>query len=139
MRKSTTSGLKVVEVGENAKEQMEAAKENYLGWMEMNKNLLNEMMNAMDMQLEFWLCMQLGCLDFMKNILEIKPPVKPFEHHLNPYAAHLESLSEFNKELIEMKKRKAEKIARSLQKYHRKAVESTISAFDKYCDLVTTA
>jgi hypothetical protein len=139
MKKSAAGNLKVVEAGEKAKEQMEVAKENYLGMMELNKNFLNEIMKAMDMQLEFWLCLQLGYLDFMKNILEIKPPLKPFEHHLSPVVAHLETLGEFNREFIEMKKSKAEKIARSLQKYHRKAVENTISAFDKYCDMVTTA
>ena len=139
MKKSTQSGLKVVDAGEKAKEQIEAAKENYLGLMELNRNFLQESLNAMDMLLELWLAMQLGCLDFMKNVFEIHPMVKPFEHHLNPFAAHFESLGEFNKEFIEMKKKKTERLARNLQKYHRKTLESTISAFDKYCDLISTA
>jgi hypothetical protein len=83
--------------------------------------------------------MQLGVLDFMKNVFEVHPMVKPFEHHLSPYAEHIQNLGEFGKEFIEMKKRKAEKIARNLQKYHRKTIESTLSAFDKYCDMLSTA
>ncbi|MFI5323914.1 MAG: hypothetical protein ACHQ6U_10360 [Thermodesulfobacteriota bacterium] len=139
MKKNTTSGLKVVDVPEKVNEQVEAAKENYLGFMEQNKNFLNELMKAMDMQLEFWLCMQLGYLDFMKNIFDIKPTVKPFEHHLNPFGEHIETFGEFNKEFFEIKKRKTEKLARTLQKYHRKAVENTITAFDKYCEMLSTA
>lgn len=139
MKKSTTSGLKVVDVSEKVNEQVKAAKENYLGFMEQNKNFLNELMKAMDIQLEFWLCMQLGYLDFMKNIFDIKPPVKPFEHHLNPFGEHIETFGEFNKEFFEIKKRKTENLARTFQKYHRKAVENTITAFDKYCEMLSTA
>ena len=138
MKKKTVSGLKVVDVQEKVKEQADAVKEQYLGWMELNRNFLEESLKAMDMQLEMWLAMQLGCLDFMKNMLEIEPAVKPFEHHLNPLAAHFENIGDFSREIIEMKKRKAEKFARTLKSYHRKNIENTISAFDKYCDMLST-
>lgn len=139
MKKGAESNLKVVDVSEKVKEQTAAAKEQYLGLIELNKNYLKESLKSMDMQLELWLSMQLGLLDFLKNVFEVHPIMQPFEHHLNPYAEQLKSLGEFNKELIEMKKRKAEKIARNLQKYHRQTVESTISAFDKYCEMLSTA
>ncbi len=139
MRKKTESGLKVVDVGEKVREQSEVAKEQYLGLMELNRNFLKEALKAMDVQFELWLAMQLGCLDFMKNVLEVHPMVKPFEHHLNPYAEHMQNLGEFNREFIEMKKKKTERLARNLQRYHRKTLESTISAFDKYCDMLSTA
>lgn len=139
MKKSTQSGLKVVDVGEKVKEQTAATKEQYLGFMELNRNFLKEALKAMDMQFELWLAMQLGCIDFMKNVFEIHPMVKPFEHHLAPYAEHMQSLGEFNKEFFEMKKKKTEKLARNLQRYHRKTIESTLSAFDKYCDMLSTA
>ena len=139
MKKGAEGNLKVVDVGEKVNEQTAAAKEQYLGLIELNKNFLKESLKSMDMQLELWLSMQLGLLDFLKNVFEVHPIMQPFEHHLNPYAEQLKSLGEFNKDLIEMKKRKAEKIARNLQKYHRQTVESTISAFDKYCEMLSTA
>jgi len=138
MKKRVENSLKVVDVQEKVKEQAEVAKEQYLGWMEMNKKFLNESLNAMDMQFELWLAMQLGVLDFMKNVFEVHPMIKPFEHHLNPYAEHFENLGEYNREFFETKKRKAERFARNLQRYHRKTVESTITAFDKYCDMLST-
>ena len=138
MKKRTESGLNIVDVQEKVREQAEAAKEQYLGWMELNRNFLEESLKAMDMQLELWLAMQLGCLDFMKNVLEIRPAVKPFEPRLNPLAAYFENLGELGREIIEMKKRKAEKLARTLKSYHKKTVEDTISAFDKYCDMLST-
>ena len=138
MKKKTVSGLKVVDVQEKVKEQAEVVKEQYLGWMELNRNFLEESLKAMDMQLEMWLAMQLGCLDFMKNVLEIQPAVKPFEPHLNPMAAHFDTIGDFSREIIEMKKRKAEKFARTLKSYHRKNIENTISAFDRYCDMLST-
>jgi hypothetical protein len=139
MKKGAERNLKVIDVGEKVKEQTAVAKEQYLGLIELNKNFLNESLKAMDMQLELWLAMQLGLLEFLKNVFEVHPMVQPFEHHLNPFAEHMQNLGEFNKEFIEMKKRKAEKIARNLQKYHRKTIESTISAFDKYCEMLSTA
>ena len=139
MRKKTESGLKVVDIGEKVREQTETAKEQYLGLMEINKNFLKETLKAMDMQFELWLAIQLGCLDFMKNVLEVHPMVKPFEHHLNPYSEHMQNIGEFSREFIEMKKKKTERLARNLQRYHRKTLESTISAFDKYCDMLSTA
>ena len=138
MKKRTDNSLKVVDIQEKVKEQAEVVKEQYLGWMELNRNFLEESLKAMDMQLEMWLAMQLGCLDFMKNVLEIEPAVKPFEPHLNHMAAHFETICDFSREIIEMKKRKAEKFARTLKSYHRKNIENTISAFDKYCDMLST-
>lgn len=139
MKKRAETNLKVVDVGEKVKEQTAAAKEQYLGLLELNKNFLKESLKSMDMQLELWLAMQLGLLDFLKNVFEVHPLAQPFEHHLNPFGEYIQNLGEFNKELIEMKKRKAEKIARNLQKYHRQTVESTITAFDKYCEMLSTA
>ncbi len=139
MKRKVDTGLKVVDVETKVKEQAELAKEQYLDWMETNKKFLTESLNAVDMQFELWLAMQLGVLDFMKNVFEINPAIKPFEHHLSPYAEHMQNLGEYNREFFEMKKRKAEKFARNLQRYHRKTVESTISAFDRYCDMLSTA
>ena len=139
MKKRADSSLKIVDVGEKVKEQTAAAREQYLGLLEMNRNFLEESLKSIDMQLEMWLAMQLGFLDFLKNVFEVHPMVQPFEHHLSPYTEHLQNLGEFNKEFIEMKKKKAEKIARNLQKYHRKAFENTLSAFDKYCEMLSTA
>ncbi|MCI0480973.1 MAG: hypothetical protein L0213_05240, partial [Candidatus Dadabacteria bacterium] len=139
MKKRAERSLKVVDVEDKLKEQAETAKEQYLGWMEMNRNFTKEALKAMDMQFELWLTMQLGLLDFMKNVFEVHPMVKPFEHHLSPYAEHMENLGEYNREFFEMKKRKAEKFARNLQRYHRKTVESTLTAFDKYCEMLSTA
>ena len=138
MKKRTESGLNIVDVQEKVRDQAEAAKEQYLGWMEINRNFLEESLKTMDMQLEMWLAMQLGMLDFMKNVLEIRPAVKPFEPHLNPPPAYFENIGDFSREIIEMKKRKAEKFARTLKSYHRKTVENTISAFDRYCDMLST-
>ena len=90
MKKRAESSLKVVEVQEKVKEQAETVKEQYLGWMEMSKNFLKESLKAMDMQFELWLAMQLGMIDFMKNVFEVNPAIKPFEHHLSPYAEHME-------------------------------------------------
>lgn len=139
MKRKADTELKVVDVEAKVKEQAELAKEQYLEWMETNKKFLTESLNAVDMQFELWLAMQLGVLDFMKNVFEVNPMVKPFEHHLSPYAEHMQNLGEYNREFFEMKKRKAEKFARNLQRYHRKTVESTISAFDRYCDMLSTA
>ncbi len=139
MRKRTESGLKVVDVGEKVREQAETAKEQYLGLMEINKNFLKEALKAMDMQFELWLAIQLGCLDFMKNVLEVHPMIKPFEHHLSPISEHMQNIGEFSREFIEMKKKKTERHMRNLQRYHRKTLESTLSAFDKYCDMLSTA
>ena len=137
MKKGAEKKLTLVDV-EKVKEQTAAAKEQYLGMIELNRNFLTESLKSIDMQLELWLAMQLGFLDFLKNVFEVHPMVKPFEHHLNPYAEQLQNLGEFNKEIIEMKKRKAEKLARNLQKYHRQTVETTLSAFDKYCEMLST-
>jgi len=139
MKKRAESSLKVVDVEDKLKEQAETVKEQYLGWMELNRNFLKESLKAMDMQLELWLALQLGCLDFMKNVLEIRPSIKPFEPHLNPLAAHFENIGDFSREMIELKKRKSEKFARTLKSYHRKTVESTLTAFDKYCEMLSTA
>ena len=139
MKKGAERNLKVIDVGEKVKEQTAVAKEQYLGLLDLNRNFLNESLKAMDMQLELWLAMQLGLLEFLKNVFEVHPMVQPFEPHLNPFAEHMQNLGEFNKEFIEMKKRKAEKIARNLQKYLRKIIESTISAFDKYGEMLSTA
>ena len=113
--------------------------ERYLEIRRITMDDLRESLKSMDMQLELWLAMQLGFIDFLKNVFEVHPMVQPFEHHLSPYAEHLKNLGEFNKEFFEMKKRKAEKMARNLQKYHRQTVESTLSAFDKYCEMLSTA
>ncbi|HVY55312.1 MAG TPA: hypothetical protein VHC46_06105 [Thermodesulfobacteriota bacterium] len=139
MKKGAESKLKVVDVGEKVKEQTAQAREQYLGLLELNRNFLKESLKSIDMQFELWLAMQLGFLDFLKNVFEVHPMVKPFGHQLNPYAEHLQNLGEFNKEFIEMKKRKTEQLARNLQKYHRQTVESTLSAFDKYCEMLSTA
>jgi len=139
MKKRAERSLKVVDLDDKLKEQAETAKEQYLGWMEMNRNFTKEALKAMDMQFELWLAMQLGLLDFMKNVFEVHPMVKPFEHHMSPYAEQMQNLGEYNREFFEMKKKKAEKFARNLQRYHRKTVESTLTAFDKYCEMLSTA
>jgi hypothetical protein len=139
MKKGAERNLKVVDVGEKVKEQTEAAKEQCLGLLDLNKSFLKEYLKFQDMQLELWLAMQLGILDFMKNVFEVNPMVKPFGRQLSPYAEHIRNLGEFGQELIEMKKKKAEKIARNLQKYQRKTIQTTISAFDRYCDMLSTA
>lgn len=139
MVKKAQERLKVVDVEESVKQQAERAKESYEGWIAFNKAIMEESLKAMEMQLELMLSMQLGFLDFLQNTLEVKPIIKPFEHHLSPYAEHMKHIGEFNKEFLEIKKRKVEKLTRNLQRYHKKAVESTISAFDKYCDLLSTA
>ena len=139
MARKAQERLKVVDVEESVRKQAERAKESYQGLIAFNKSLMEEALKAMDMQLELMLSMQLGFLDFLQNTLEIKPMIKPFEHHLSPYAEHMEHVGEFNKEFLEIKKRKVEKLTRNLQRYHKKAVESTMSAFDKYCDLLSTA
>ncbi|MEQ9618946.1 MAG: hypothetical protein RIG61_07200 [Deltaproteobacteria bacterium] len=139
MVKKGQKRLKVVDVEGSVRKQAESAKENYQGWIAFNKSLMEESLKAIDMQLELMLSMQLGFLDFLQNTLEIKPMIKPFEHRLSPYAEHIGNVGEFNRELLEINKRKVEKLTRDLQRYHRKAVESTISAFDTYCDLLSTA
>ena len=131
--------LKVVDVEETVKQQAEKAKESYGEWVAFNKSLMEEALKAMDMQFELMLSMQLGYLNFLQQIMELKPMMKPFAHHLSPYAEHLENVGEYHKEFLEIKKRKIEKLTRNLQKYHRKAFETTISAFDKYCDMLSTA
>ncbi len=139
MVRKTAERLKVVDVEESVRQQAEKAKESYRGMLEFNRSLIEESLKALDMQLEMMLSMQLGFLDFLQNILEVKPIVKPFAHHLTPYAEHLEHVGEYNKEFLEIKKKKVEKLTRNLQKYHKKAVASTLSAFDKYCDMLSTA
>jgi hypothetical protein len=106
-----------VDVQGKVKEQAEVVKEQYLGWMELNRNFLEESLKAMDMQLEMWLAMQLGCLEFMKNVLEIQPVVKPFEPHLNPLAAHFENMEDFSREIIELKRKAEVCDAKSYRKY----------------------
>lgn len=139
MVRKATRRLAVVDTERNSRQQVEKAKESYKGWLAFNKSLMEESLKAMDMQLELMLTMQLGFLDFLQNILEVKPVIKPFAHHLSPYAEHLEQAGEYHREYLEIKKRKVEKLTRNLQKFHKKAVASTLSAFDKYCDLLSTA
>lgn len=130
--------LKVVDI-EGSRQRAETAKESYKGWLAFNKSLIEESLKALEMQLEIMLSLQLGFLDLLQNLMEVKPVIKPFAHHLSPYAEHLEHMGEYNKEFLEIKKRKVEKLTRNLQRYHKKAVASTLSAFDKYCDLLSTA
>jgi hypothetical protein len=131
--------LKVVDVEETVKQQAEKAKESYEGWIAFNRSLMEEALKAIDMQIELMLSMQLGYLGFLQQVMEVKPMMKPFSHHLSPYAEHLEQMGEFHKEFLEIKKKKVEKLTRNLQKYHRKAFETTLSSFDKYCDMLSTA
>jgi hypothetical protein len=131
--------LKVVDVEETVKRQAEKAKESYEVWITFNKSLMEEALKIMDMQLELMLSMQLGYLAFLQQVMEVKPIIKPFARHLSPYAEHLEYMGEFHKEFLELKKNKVEKLTRDLQKYHRKAFETTVSSFDKYCDMLSTA
>lgn len=139
MVKKAEGRLKVVDVEKSVRKQTERAKESYQGWIAFNKSVMEEALKAMDMQLELMLSMQLGFLDFLQNTLEIKPMIKPFQQHLSPYAEHMENVGEYNREFLELKKKKVERLTRNLQRYHKKAVESTLSSFDKYCDLLSTA
>ena len=129
----------VLKIDENVKKQTESARKSYLDWVERNRNLWLDALNSFDTQVEVMLAMQLGYIDMLKNMMEIKPDFSGIGKDMHPFTGHFEHINELNKEFIEIKKKKAEKIAKSLQKYHRKSVESTLEAFDKYCDLLSTS
>ena len=138
MVKKQSNVVKLEELDENVRKQAESVKKSYVDWLEMNKTLWTEMLNSFDAQVELWLSMQLGYMDLMKNLMGSKPYFTGLGKGL-PYASQIEHVNELNSEFFEMKKKKAEKMAKSLQKYHRKSVESTLEAFDKYCDLLSTS
>lgn len=93
--------------------------------------------NAADACLEMGLAAHLGYLDFLKNVFEMKH-LAPYRRH-NPYIGHLEQLGDLGKDIIEIKKKKAEALAENIRQCRKQAYESTKSAFDKYCDLLSTS
>ena len=138
MVKKQSNVVNLKDLDENLKKQSESVKKSYVDWLELNKNLWTEILNSFDAQVELWLAMQLGYMDLLKNLMGFKPDLTSIGKGFHPYAGQFEHINELHDEFIEMKKKKAEKVAKSLQKYHRKSVESTLEAFDKYCDLLST-
>ena len=139
MVKKQDNVLKIDQLEENVKKQTEYAKKGYSDWLELNKRMWEQTISSYDMQIELWLSVQLAYLDLMKNMMGYRPDFKGLGKGLNPFTGHFEHMNELSSEFIEMKKKKAELMAKSLQKYHKKSVESTLEAFDKYCDLLSTA
>ena len=138
MVKKQDNVVNIEQLEENVKKQTEYAKKNYSDFLDMNRKMVEETLNAFDTQVEMWLSMQLGYLDMLQNIMGFRPELKEFGTFMNPFTGHFEHMEELNKEFIEMKKKKAEKMAQSIRKYHKKSVESTLGAFDKYCDMLST-
>lgn len=93
--------------------------------------------NAADACLEMGLAAHLGYLDFLKNVFEMKY-LAPYQRH-NPFVGQLEYFSDLGKDIIEIKKKKAEALAENIRKCRKQAFESTLSAFDKYCELLSTS
>lgn len=138
MVKKQDNVVKIEKLEENVKKQTEYAKKSYADLMEMNKQIIEQTLSAFDTQVEMWLSMQLGYFDMLHHIMGYRPDLSGFGKIMPPFSGHFEHIDELNKEFIEMKKKKAEKMAQSLRKYHKKSVESTLEAFDKYCDLLST-
>lgn len=139
MVKKQSNVLNLEGLDENMRKQTESVRKSYVDWLEMNKTMWMETLNSFDTQIELWLSMQLGYMDLMKNLMGSKPDFMGLGKGLNPYAGQFEHINELNKEFIEIKKKKAEKVAKTLKQYHRKSLESTLEAFDKYCDLLSTS
>jgi soluble cytochrome b562 len=139
MVKKQSNVIKLGELDENVRKQTESVKKSYIDWLELNKTLWTETLSSFDTQVELWLSMQLGYMDLLKNLIGVKPDLRVFGKGLHPYAGQIEHINKLSREFIEIKKKKAEKVAETLQKYHRKSVESTLEAFDKYCDLLSTS
>ena len=129
----------VIKLDENLKKQTKYIRKSYIDWLGLNRNLWTEALNSFDAQVELWLSVQLGYMDLLKTLIGFKPDFRGFAKGFHPYAGHFEHINEFNSEFIDIKKKKAEKIAKTFQKYHRKSIESTLEAFDKYCDLLSTS
>ncbi len=93
--------------------------------------------NAADVWLEMGLAAHLGYLDFLRNIFEMRY-LAPYRRH-NPFINQLEQFSDLGKDIIDIKKKKAEALAENIRKSRKQAFESTLSAFDKYCELLSTS
>ena len=139
MVKKQDNVVKMEQLEENVKRQTEYVKKGYSDWAELNKRMWEQTVSSFDMQIELWLSAQLASLDLLKTMMGFSPDFTGLGKGLNPFTGHFEHMNELGGEFIEMKKKKAGLMAKSLQKYHKKSVESTLEAFDKYCDLLSTA
>ncbi len=115
---------------------MKDACKNFFG---MGVETFKQVGTAADACLVMGLAAHLGYLDFLKNVFEMKH-LGPFRRQLNPYMVNqLEHLSGLGKEIIEIKKKKAEALAENIRQCRKQAFENTVTAFDIYCDLLSTS
>lgn len=139
MAKKSKSSVDMEDIKEAFNEQSEEVKEKYRDWVELNRTLWLETIKAFDAQAEMWLSMQLGYLDMMNNFIDSGPDFKGLAgSSLNPFLGQLEYLRTMNKQAMDNRKNEAEKIIRTLREQHKKTIQTTIDAFDKYCDLITS-
>lgn len=115
---------------------MKDACKNFFG---MGVETFKQVGTAADACLVMGLAAHLGYLDFLKNVFEMKH-LGPFRRQLNPYFnTQLDYLSHLGKDIIEIKKKKAEALAENIRQCRKQAFENTVTAFDKYCDLLSTS
>ena len=128
----------IAEEAERGEEAMDAAmKGAYKNAFSAGMQAFKQFGSAADVWLEMGLAAQLGYLDFLKNIFEMKY-LAPYQKH-NPFVNQLEYFSDLGKDIIDIKKKKAEALAENIRKCRKQAFESTLSAFDKYCELLSTS
>ncbi|MCC6712526.1 MAG: hypothetical protein IT344_04110 [Candidatus Dadabacteria bacterium] len=113
---------------------MKGVYKNALG---MGMQAFRQLGNAADACLVMGLATHLGYLDFLRNVFEMKY-LAPYRRH-NPFVNQLEHFSDLGKDIIEIKKKKAEALTENIRKCRKQAFENTLSAFDKYCELLSTS
>ncbi len=128
----------IAEEAERGEEAMDTAmKGAYKNAFGVGMQAFKQFGNAADACLEMGLAAHLGYLDFLRNVFEMKY-LAPYRRH-NPFINQLEYFSDLGKDIIDIKKKKAEALAENIRKCRKQAFESTLTAFDKYCELLSTS
>ncbi len=128
----------IAEEAERGEEVLDGAmKGAYKNAFGMGMQAFKQFGNAADACLEMGLAAHLGYLDFLRNVFEMRY-LAPYRRH-NPFINQLEQFSDLGKDIIDIKKKKAEALAENIRKCRKQAFESTVTAFDKYCELLSTS
>ena len=131
---------KAKEIRDPVKSQYGLVRDNYMKWLELTESMWLENLKAFEAQMDVWLSLQKGYLDFVKMISKSKPDpgVNIMDSSYNPFVAQMDYLTSLQKDIIDLKKRKAQKLTKGMIDLHKRNIEKTLSSFDKYLDLLST-
>lgn len=132
--------MKVKGLKDPVKSQYGLLKENYMRWLELTESIWLENLKAFEAQMDVWLSLQKGYLDFIKIISKANPDpgVNIMDRSYNPFIAQIDYLASLQRDIIELKKRKAGKLTKGMINLHKRNIQKTLSSFDKYLDLLST-